>query len=58
MVVTGLVAIHTEILPWETSWKYTVPNSEALVRFARSRILVQFIVTGFAHYVFAHYYTV
>ena len=49
MVATSLAAVHTEILPYETTWKYTVPNSEALARFARSRILVQFIVTGFAH---------
>ena len=41
MVATGLAAVH--------DWKYTIPNSEALARFARSRILVQFIVTGFAH---------
>ena len=49
MVATGLATVHAKILPDETTWNYTVPNSEALARFARSHILVQFIVTGFAH---------
>ena len=45
MVATGLAAVHTEILADKTTWKYTVSK----FRGARSRILVQFIVTGFAH---------
>ena len=51
MVATGLAAVHTNLQ--ETSLKYTVPNSEALARFARSRTY------GFAvNEIWLHYYTV
>ena len=37
-----------------TLWDYNeISNSKALTRFARSCFLLQFIVTGFAHYDFA-----
>ena len=48
MVATGLAAVHTNLRRLHSNILFLY-NSEALARFARSRILVQFIVTGFAH---------